>query len=219
MGNSTTILTANYNDYDLLKFVLPQSIDVRWIAVTDNPSWPSSYNGWEVVYEPRPHVHPNRAAKTPKMMPWLYTDTDTSIWIDASFRVMSQTFAEEALSYANPIAQFIHPWRDCAYKEAEESILLTAKYGGEKIVEQIFHLREEGHPNHWGLWATGIIARRHTSNVIKMGSDWLAEVYMNTYQDQISHPDVCRRNGLRPTNFPGSYFAGPWVSYEGSGRH
>lgn len=215
----TTLLTAIYDDYDLLKFTVPQSIECDWVCVTDNPSWPTSYNGWSIVYEPRYHVHPNRAAKTPKMLPWLYTDTPSSIWIDASFHVLSPTFAEEALSYANPIAQFTHPWRDCAYAEAEESILLTNKYGSQPLVDQIAHLRNEGHPEHWGLWATGVIARYHTPQVIKMGSDWLAETYMFSFQDQISHPDVCRRNGLRPTNFPGTYFDGPWVSYAGSGRH
>lgn len=215
----STILTAIYNDYDILSFTTPQSIGVRWIVVTDNPSWPVSYNGWEVVYEPRPHVHPNRAAKTPKMLPWLYTDTPTSVWIDASFKVTSPTFVEEALSYADPLAQFVHPWRDCAYAEAEESILLVRKYGDQPIRNQMAHLREEGHPEHWGLWATGIMARQHTPSVIKMGSDWLAETYMYSYQDQIAHPDVCRRNGLRPTSLPGFHYESPWVSYECSGRH
>lgn len=213
------ILTAVYNDYDILKISHPQSIDVEWIAVTDNPSWPVIYNGWTIVYEPRHHLHPNRAAKTPKMLPWLYTNVTSSIWVDASFKILSPTFAEDALSHADPIAQFSHPWRNCAYREAEESLLLTSKYGDQPIRAQIDHLREEGHPEGWGLWATGVIARHHTPRVIKMGSDWLAETYLYSYQDQISHPDVCRRNGLRPTNFPGSYFSGPWVHYEGSARH
>lgn len=215
----TTVLTAVYNDYDELKVPLPQSCDTKWICVTDNSSWPSSYNGWEIVYEPRPHLSPNRASKTPKMLPWLYTESSNSIWIDASFRITSPYFVEEALRYADPIAQFPHLWRDCAYTEAEVSISMVHKYGDQPIEAQIQHLREEGHPEHWGLWACGVIARQHTQRVIKMGSDWLAESYMYSYQDQISHPDVCRRNGIRPANFPGSYFGGPWVMYEGSGRH
>lgn len=215
----TTILTAIYNDYDLLKFTKDQSIETNWVCVTDNPSWPVNYNGWNIVYEPRNHIHPNRAAKTPKMLPWLYSWTESSIWIDASFRVISSTFAEESLNCANPIAQFKHPWRDCAYAEAEESLLLTKKYGGEPIQKQIEHLREMDHPENWGLWAAGVIARKHTPEIMRMGFDWLKEVYEFSYQDQISHPDVCRRNGLCPANFPGSYFTGPWVSYEGSGRH
>lgn len=215
----TTILTAIYNDYDTLKEPLAQSVETRWICVTDNSSWCGTYNGWEIVYEPRPHLNPNRASKTPKMLPWLYTDTPDSVWIDASFNIISPYFVESALSLADPIAQFPHPWRDCAYTEAEASIDLSHKYGDQPIEDQIQHLKNMEHPEHWGLWACGVIARQHVPKVVKMGTDWLAEVYMYSYQDQISHPDVCRRNDLRPTNFPGGYFGGPWVMYEGSGRH
>jgi hypothetical protein len=213
----TTILTAIYDQYDELKPVLDQSIDVDWVCVTDTPYHPYS-GGWKIVHEPRPHLHPNRAAKLPKMLPMLYASTDTSIWIDASFRVTSRFFAEEALNYAQPIAQFRHPWRDCIYAEAEESLRLS-KYAGEPIEEQMHGYHEYGHPKDWGLWATGVIARRHTPDVIRMGYQWLADVYEYSYQDQLSHPYACSANNLRPIDFPGTHLANDWLAYEGSGRH
>lgn len=219
----TAIITAIYNDYDTLKPILNQNIDVEWICVTDTPHDYdiTNTNGWEIVYEPRPHLHPNRAAKTPKCLPWLYTDAPSSIWIDASYQVTSPNFAEDVLSYAYPIAQFNHPWRQCAYDEAEESLKLD-KYITEwyLIDEQRWDLRNvKGHPHEWGLWATGVIARHHEPRTIQAGADWLSEIYQYSYQDQISHPDVMRRNGLRPINLPGTHLANEWLAYRGSGRH
>lgn len=214
----TTILSAVYGDYDLLKFAKEQSVEVDWVCVTDNPSWPETYNGWRIVYEPRHHLHPNRAAKTPKMLPWLYTGTETSIWVDASFRVVSSTFAEEALTFADPLAQFDHPWRQDAYLEARECIAIP-KYAGQPFQEQMEHLTGSGFPENFGLWATGVIVRHHTPHVIKMGFDWMAEVYRYSFQDQVSHPYVCWKNGIRPTHLPGTHLANQWLSYEGSGKH
>src|SRR6185503_5892674 len=116
------VLTAIYDDYDTLKPVCPQSVEVEWICVTDNPTNHSP--GWDMVYEPKPHLHPNRAAKTPKCLPWLYTDAESSVWIDASYQVTAATFVEDVLRFADPVAQFNHPWRACSYDEGAESQML-----------------------------------------------------------------------------------------------
>lgn len=213
------ILTAIYDDYDTLKPTIEQSVEVEWICVTDNPKLYDPHGKWDIVYEPRSHLHPNRAAKTPKCLPWLYTDAQQSIWIDASFQVKNRFFAEDAMSMANPIAQFNHPWRQCAYAEAEECIAIP-KYEPSVLKEQMWDLRNvQGHPHNWGLWATGVMARKHTDEVVSAGFDWLEKIYRFTYQDQVSYPDVLRRHGLRPMNFPGTHFDNQWVEYQGSGRH
>lgn len=215
---TTTIITAIYDDYDQLKPALTQSIDCRWICVTDSMIPAERYEDWEIVFEPRLHLHPNLAAKTPKMLPWLYTPTSTSIWIDASYQVVSKTFAEDVLHYADPIAQFKHPWRNCAYLEARESSLLS-KYADCDFEAQRIHLEKEELPNAWGLWATGVIARQHTPEVVQMGFDWLADVHLWSFQDQVSHPLACYKNGIRPVNLPGSHLANEWLAYQGSMRH
>lgn len=214
----TTILTANYNGYDSLKPILPQSIDVEWICVHDNPAAPCEENGWQLVYEPRDHLHPNRAAKTPKCLPWLYTSTTSSIWLDASYRVTSPTFAENILRYAEPIAQFFHPWRQCAYAEMDESLKLI-KYAGQPIEWHRKRYEAMQFPKGEGLWATGVIARYHTTEVIQFGHDWLAEIHQGSFQDQISQPPMLWKNNLRPIPLPGTHLSNEWLSYEGSGRH
>lgn len=221
--SDVAILTAIYDSYDELKPVLPQAgLDVEWICVHDgNPPDAEAAQGWTLVYEPRPGVHPNRAAKHPKYEPWRYTDAPVSIWVDASFRVVSDRFAVEAtagLTDEEPIAQFQHPWRDCLFAEAKESAGL-AKYAGEPVLEQADHYAERGHPEGWGLWATGVIARLQTEDVLAMGDRWLHETYQWSFQDQISQPYVLRETRLRPQAFPGNHLATPWLAYEGSMRH
>ena len=217
MSADAAVVSAIYDSYDTVKPVCPQrGLDVEWILVTDDPDLRAP--GWTVVYEPRPGMHPNRAAKGPKFRPDRYTSAPASVWVDASFRVTSPTFVMEALSYADPIAQFVHPWRDCVYTEAEASADLP-KYWGEPIEGQAKYYRAAGHPEHWGLWATGVIARKHTLRTAKMGALWGQEVNVWSFQDQLSQPYVLWTMDLRPTSLPGTHFANDWLAYEGSGRH
>lgn len=212
------VVTAIYDQYDSLKPVLPQEgVDVEWICVTDDPGLES--DGWNVLYEPRPGVHPNRAAKRPKFFPWEYTGCDLSVWVDASFRIKSSHFVTESLSYAYPIAQFVHPWRDCLFDEAEAVLGLQKYSPAADVQKQAQEYRSREHPQHWGLWATGVIARRHVESVRAMGEIWMEEVNAHTFQDQISHPYAMRMAGLRPGPFPGTHFANDWLSLEASGRH
>lgn len=213
------IITSIYDSYDVLKPIFPQEeISVEWIFVTDNLLEDSL--GWTQVHEPKFDVHPNRAAKQAKMLPWGYTEAPASIWIDGSFRITSPRFAVEALSYANPIAQFKHPWRNCLFEESEYSTTLQ-RYSDESILikGQSNLYQNLGHPEKWGLWATGIIARQHTDQVMDMGFRWFYEVNAWSYQDQISEPFVLKSVGLFPNVFPNDYFSSSWIRYEGSGRH
>lgn len=215
------IITAITDGYDLLKPVLPQrGLDVDWVCFTDGEPLPDAdaMRGWTVICQPRHGRPANREAKRPKLWPWEYTDAPASIWIDASFRVVSDWFAADALAYADPIAQFAHPWRNCLYEEAAASAVLP-KYRGEPLFEQAAHYRARGHPEGWGLWAAGVIVRRHTDAVRQLGEAWAHEVAAWSFQDQVSQPYALRTVGLRPALLPGSHFANPWLNYEGSGRH
>lgn len=212
------IITAITDGYDTLKPAMPQEgLEVEWVCVTDGKPL-DGLEGWTVIPDLPADVHPNRAAKRPKLMPWEYTDAPASIWVDASFRVVSPRFAVEAGDMAMPIAQFGHPWRDCLYDEADLSEMLT-KYQGEPLAAQARYYRERGHPAHWGLWAAGVIARRHTDSVKELGRVWNNEVEKWSFQDQVSQPYALRQVGLIPSKFPGTHMATPWLSYEGSWRH
>jgi TOD1/MUCI70, glycosyltransferase-like domain len=212
------IVTAIYDGFDDVKPVLPQSgADCEWVLVTDDPRIPDGHLGWRVVYAPAPGVHPCRAAKAAKFRPWLFTDAAASIWVDGGYRVISDRFAAGALELAAPLAQFIHPWRDCIYEEAAASS--HPKYAAEPITGQIRHYREAGHPEHWGLWEAGAIARVHGAEMTAFGDAWAAEVDRWSFQDQVSEPFVLRNLGLRPGLWPGMRPGNPWLAWEASSRH
>lgn len=217
MSADVAIITANYDAYDTVKPALKQAgLEVDWVLVTDRE--PADARGWRVVVEPRPDVPPNRAAKAPKFEPWKYTDAPASIWVDASFRVTSPDFAKAVLEYATPIAQFVHPWRGCLYEEAVEIAALGMDPEG-AAAWQTRRYRDAGHPTGWGLWASGVIARRHSAAVKRMGTAWAQEVGSGSARDQVSQPFVLRQAKLKPTALPGTHLANAWLKYEGSGRH
>lgn len=213
------LITAIYDNYDTLKPTLNQlNVDVEWIFVTDTTPDVEAAEGWTIIEDPRPGIHPNRAAKRPKMLPWEYTDAQFSIWIDASFKVMSPYFVMDMMTFASPIAQFKHPWRDCIYTEIAECVA-TKKYAKTGLEAQEAAYRKEGHPDRWGLWASGVTARWHTPTIKDFGERWHNDVYEFSYQDQVSLPPALRANGLRPVELPGTHLANKWLVYQGSGRH
>jgi hypothetical protein len=241
------VLTALMDGYDTLKPILPQDgADVQWVCYTDSKEIAAEAvetviqpdptlrggrlamvhpTGWEIIYYDRPaDEHPNRAAKRPKTHPALYTDAPASVWLDASFHVVSPGFVVDTVTAAREsrcgIAQFGHPWRDCLYDEAEESRRLP-KYVDERdlLTQQVHVYGLANMPRHWGLWATGVIAREHRADVLHLGDQWARQIDTYSYQDQVSYPYVNWFSGMRPVNLPGDHFHNPWVAYAGSGRH
>lgn len=234
---NVAIITSITDGYDTLKKITPQfGLNVEWIAITDGTEQAESGHGWEIQHfiphdmgaqsieglrsTPPDETHPNRLAKLAKCTPWRVTSAPYSIWLDASYRVTSGTFAFDALKCAHPIAQFVHPWRDCVYDEAAASAALT-KYDDqwESIRSQSREYDAIGHPRNWGLWATGVIVRKHTPEVKEMGEQWLAEIRRHSYQDQVSEPVSLRLCDMRPSPLPGDHITNPWLKYEGSARH
>jgi hypothetical protein len=212
------IVSAVYDGYDEVQVTCPQDTDCEWVLVTDDLTIPAGFRGWRVVHEPRPGVHPCRAAKAAKFRPWRYTTAGASVWVDASLRVESASFAADVLAASAPLAQFAHADRDCLFAEAAYSATL-AKYAGEPLEAQAACYRAAGHPEHWGLWTGGVIGRRHVPEVVGLGDCWAAEVDFWSFQDQVSEPFVLRNLGLRPAELPGHPLGNPWVTWAGSGRH
>jgi Protein of unknown function (DUF616) len=223
------IITAIYDNYDTLKPTLPQTgAKVEWVYVTDSidalKAGLGANEGYTLHHQPRDGLHPNRAAKFPKMLPWEYTNADCSIWIDASFRVDSPHFAMDILRMflgTFDIAQFAHPWRNCVYEEASETLKLPRYTDVHDVIpKQMDRYRNMlSHPDAWGLWATGVIARNHTNTIRNFGELWLNENLGYSYQDQLSEAPMLKLIDERPQSLPGTHFSNPWLSYEASGRH
>lgn len=209
---SVAVVTAVFGNYDSLKEPVPQSVPADWICITDDGSLSSDI--WKMEVHSHGTTHPRSRAKIPKFMPWLYTNADTTIWVDASAQVVSPTFVEEALAALGDasMAQFRHPWRDCIYEEAQASLPL-AKYEGLPILAQVESYRSKGHPEHWGLWATGVIARHHDETQKELGRRWAHHCYAWTYQDQLSEPFLLRELDVNIADLPHDLVANPWLRW------
>jgi hypothetical protein len=231
---TVAIITSVTDGYDTLKRTRQQfGVDVEWIAVTDGKEVREEDHGWTIFpFVPEDtsgsglrastadETHPNRLAKIAKCMPWTVSLAEYTIWIDASYRVISPLFAKEAIEFAHPIAQFVHPWRGCLYDEGDASMALP-RYEDQSVMiaEQMAEYREIGHPRDWGLWATGVIVRKNIADLHVFGEQWLAEIRRWSFQDQVSEPMALRMCDLRPSPLPGDHIRNPWLGYEGSARH
>jgi hypothetical protein len=210
------VITSIYGHYDTLKPIPPQTItSTKFLCVTSDKHLNGTTN-YSVLDESEPGVHPRIAAKFPKIIPWSYSRAEYLIWVDASAEITSETFVEDMINACgdSPIAQFMHPDRDCIYDELEACVGMP-KYEEHlpRMREQVEHYRAQGHPENWGLWATGLIVRKNTPETEKLGSKWLADVYDWSYQDQLSQAPNLRSVGMRPKALPYSLRENPWLTW------
>lgn len=215
---SLSFISACYGRYDTIKAPVEQEVAVdEWILVTDEADIDAP--GWTVVHEPRPHLHPNVAAKVPKFRPDLYVSSDTSIWIDAS-AIIQPTLAGRALeklSLANEWAMFPHPQRTRITDEVKASRGLP-KYDELDLEGQVQHYIRNGYTNGESLWATGVIARKFSERDVAVGDAWLTEVCRWGFQDQLSFSYVKWKFGMKPTHLGADLWSNDIIWFLGHGR-
>lgn len=186
------LYTAIYGGYDDPKPCFDAGVDC--VLFTDDPSLVAP--GWRVRYEPLPYIStPMLRAKYWKTHPLdALPGADVSIWVDGSI-TPGPHFATKCLQAVNDveIAFTPHPWRDCIYDELDASVGLT-KYNATQMRLQCAHYRRFGHPERWGLFATGAMTRRHHRRVRNAMNGWWIENTLWSWQDQLSLPYVMREH-------------------------
>jgi hypothetical protein len=122
-------------------------------------------------------------------------DTEISLWIDGSIEVLITDYVERCLRSLgdDDWAMVPHPHRRCIHPEASFSATL-ARYDATSILAQASFYRSIGHPEGWGLMATGANVRRHTAAVLEVGDQWWIECLNWSHQDQLSLPVLLRLN-------------------------
>ncbi len=199
---------AIYGGYDLIPPV-PEGVDDA-VLVTDVPV----RSGWRNVVEPS-DAHPRLAAKRPRCRPDLYTDCEASMWMDGSLHVLDSRFVELVRSRLeeHELVLWDHPEdRDCFLQEARLCHDL-GKWSDEPLLAQAEHYLSEGMPEHFGLWATGCIARRHTVRMAAFGDAWLDEMERWTIRDQVSLPYVLWRERIQLGTFGIDQFDSDMVAW------
>lgn len=191
------VVSAVFGAYDEILPPVEQTVDVaEWVMVTDEPDLHAP--GWRVVVERRPHVHSNVAAKIPKLFPNLYTAAEITVWMDAS-AVIGPNIVRlccDALGVSN-WAQLPHAHRNDLLDEVACSRTMS-KYDGQDLEGQVASYLAEGMPSNYGLWATGLIARRKSVVSGAVGNRWLREIIRWSFQDQLSEAYAFWTLDMRP---------------------
>ena len=150
------------------------------------------------------------AAKVAKCCPWLYTDANTTVWMDGGARLQHPGAVEWAVAHGQ-YAQWLHPERTDVTDEAKVSAELN-KYRDQPVVEQAAWYHTDGLPDDWGLWACGFMVRPRWW---PLAEPWLVEQMRWSWQDQLSLPWLLWKLGIRPTPLEGSLWNNPHVRFTG----
>lgn len=187
----TMIYCAIYGDYDKPK---KQPLVERPVLFTDT----LESEDWEIRKVYRAEEHPRMRAKYFKCMPHQVLDCDISIWIDGSATIKTPYFKEWCLEKLgdNDIALFEHPERDCIYDEANYCQGMP-KYRDLPVLIQVMEYMRMKYPRKNGLWACGLLIRRHNKKVQEFNRLWWRHNKKYTYQDQLSFPVCAREVGLK----------------------
>ena len=190
------LITACYGQYDPIRPLPDWHGFDDAIVVTDERG--IATDGWRVHLEASAE-QPRLAAKRPKMMPWLYTDCEAAIWIDASFELVGRGFHKWVREHLeqDDFVVWKHPeGRNCIQQEAAVCYDFP-KYRNQPIREQAAHYLADGMPRMWGLFAAGTVGYRFTPESKRLGAAWYREQERWTLQDQISLPYLLWNSGKR----------------------
>jgi hypothetical protein len=144
-------------------------------------------NTWKVVKDPRyKQLNPRMRAKFFKIMSHEIFPHERCAYIDANMAIQPDYLG---LWKAGTFALFKHPeGRDCIYQEYEYCKDFP-KYKDQPMKEQVEHYKNNGFPEHYGLWACGNLFRDNASGFVKgLNTLWWQENLKWSYQDQLSFP-------------------------------
>jgi hypothetical protein len=210
------LVTACYGAYDPVRSLPANHGFDDAVLVTDDRSLVtdtvSGIGGWRVVYEPRDE-HPRLAAKRAKMMPWLYTDCDAAVWLDASFEVTGPLSKwVRPLLAGNDLIVWTHPEGRIGIEQEAPVCWDWPKYRDYDMRGQLAAYRAEGMPEKWGLFAAGTIGWVFTEGARRFGELWLEENRRWSVQDQVSLPYLLWSTGKRFGVWPANEYKNPYVS-------
>lgn len=214
---SVVVYTAIIGGYDTLK-PQPELPGVEYVCYTDRIDELEHVAPWTVVQVAEPDFELHHAgsgsratAKWYKLHPHVLFPDQQTLWIDGSITIKSEYALGELINPGWGLRLYRHPLRNCIYDELLASLPL-GKYGGQDVVRQCAVYRKEWHhPDYWGLWAGGIIARAPDQRVRDLFDAWWLENTTWSLQDQLSLPPLLRRLQLRPDEYANGLYDATWI--------
>lgn len=211
---AATLLTAIYGNFDPLRALPADHGFDEAVCVTDNPNLQA--DGWEIFVVPTTMPH-RLSSKVPKMMPFLFTNNEYAVWLDAAFEIVGPGFHDFCIDSVKDYDFVVwdHPdrhMRPDAYAEANYSQNM-AKYNGQDLHGQTSHYLSEGFPAGSGLWACGTIVWRNCDASREFGSAWFGENVTWTIQDQVSFPYLVWKMQPNFGVFPAHEYENPYLKW------
>ena len=139
-----------------------------------------------------------QASRYIKMHPHvLFKEYEYSLYTDGNIRLISDPtpLIQRIGNYG--IALHQHFLRCCLYDEAK--VCLIYKRGQSDIINtQIAKYENQGMPQHFGLFETGILLRKHNEKrCIELMENWWEEFMSFPSRDQLSLLYICWKNGIK----------------------
>lgn len=207
------VYTSILNAWDNLRtLAVPSDSNVRYVCFTNVPNLPSV---WPWEFRPLyPVGEPCRTARAPKILPHLMLpdDAEYSIYLDGNLQLKAQPAQIIVDQLAgHDWAAHQHPCRSCIYDEADCILYHPTMEGWRdqdpgravRIFQEVAKYRREGYPEGAGLWANGMIVRRHTAAVAELNESWWRLYAAGGERDQLSFPVAQRSQGLEVKPMPG----------------
>jgi hypothetical protein len=187
-----TVFTVVLNAYDNLR--PPQCIEpgVRYVCFSDEAQ---NCPPWEVIPAPQPYSDASRNSRIPKILPHLLLDAEYSIYHDACLQLTARPsdLIAKYLSGAD-VALYRHPCRTSVYEELEccERLGIGA---GPEMRAQVERYR--AHELGQGLYAGGVVIRRHTDLCALFNETWWREYRDGCARDQFALAFAVHSVGLK----------------------
>lgn len=211
--NRVAVITACYGDVDR---VWPA---VRQTVPCDFHVFGQTAEGWQphdmALCRQMPDVY---RAKLPKILPeyCLTQRYDYYLWLDASIHLTSPNFLEVMLEQLGDGL-----WLACGHhqrstvKEEVDFSLSWSRYAGEPLRTQYGHYLRLGFQDDC-LYANTWFLRKSTTETSLMCEDWLNQILLWSYQDQVSLPFVFWRCLFTPTAVKHAIcWTSDWHGYHG----
>jgi hypothetical protein len=207
---SIVVYTVILNGWDYLR--PPEVIEpgVRYVCFTDRALPPCE--PWELQPAYLPFASASRNSRIPKLLPHLHVGAEYSIYHDANFCLKrSPDYLIER--YLAPrrldLAMFVHPARKNVEQEANEIIAHPEWFPGmdmDVVRAQVTRWKHAGAPE--GLWAAGMILRRHTEDIAAFNRIWWDEFQRGSTRDQLALPLARHFAGVRIEDIQGNIIGG-----------
>lgn len=181
-----TILVGKYDD-----LLQPLAVDESFDYICFSNDFSEKTIGvWSIREIPFSDADDTRVSRYAKLLPHkVLEEYDYSLYIDANIQITGSEFyrfVNQRILEGVLVAQVPNIFRDCIYKDIEIAYR-RRKVDLRGAKKQYGHLKQEGFPEHFGLFENNVLLRKHNDpSVVDMSEAWWKEYCDYTHRDQFS---------------------------------